>query len=428
MTVQPKRLVIFGINYAPELTGIAPYTTELAEHFAAQGHRVRVVTGVPHYPQWRRLPAPPRDGVKNPSVSRYQHFIPRRANALGRMTYEVTWLLSASRALGRLGADAVIGIVPSLSGGFLALAGGRRWHAPVGLVVKDLMGPAAAQSGYRGGDGVAAATRMLEGYVVRHADRVAYISEGFRPYLLEAGVPPTRLHPVRDWTHPGQPTESVAACRTRLGWQLTDFICLHAGNMGQKQGLDNVLYAASILRNDPIKFVLSGDGNDRARLTERARRLQLKNVSFLPLQPAGQYEAMLSSADILLLNQRASVGEMSLPSKLASYLASGRPVIGAVAERSPTAREITNSCAGIVVAPEDPAALAQALLAVERSPDSRATLGARGKEYAKRCLTPASALANYDSLLAHLLERHAHNAKESGDSVSLGDNGSDTVG
>src|SRR5207245_1351789 len=113
------------------------------------------VTGIPHYPEWRRLPVPTANGVKNPSVVRYGHFIPRHANALGRMTYEVTWLASAARSLASRDVDAVIGIVPSLSGGLLALLGGRRWGAPVGIVVKDLMGPAASQSGYRGGVTVA---------------------------------------------------------------------------------------------------------------------------------------------------------------------------------------------------------------------------------------------------------------------------------
>src|SRR5438094_1872688 len=111
-----KRLLIVGINYSPELTGIAPYTTELANHFARRGHSVRVVTGVPHYPEWRRHRIPNQRLVTNPTVSRYLHYVPKRPNAVGRMLYELTWLLSASRSLANDRPDAVIGIVPSLSG------------------------------------------------------------------------------------------------------------------------------------------------------------------------------------------------------------------------------------------------------------------------------------------------------------------------
>lgn len=398
-----KSLLIFGINYAPELTGIAPYTTELAEHFAAQGHLVRVVTGVPHYPEWRRLPIPPRNGQRNPTVLRFQHFIPRRPNALGRTFYEGTWLLSASRAVLHARPDVVMGIVPSLSGGLLAVLSGKCWRVPVGVILQDLMGPAAAQSGYRGGGLVADATGKIERYVLRNAARVAYISLGFRTYLLAAGVQSSRLHQVRDWTHPGEPTESVSTCRARLGWQTSDFVVLHAGNMGQKQALDNVLEAAAILRDQRIKFVLSGDGNDKPRLVECARRLQLVNVNFLPLQAPGQYEAMLCAADVLLLNQRASVREMSLPSKIASYLASGRPIVAAVTRPSPSAEEIVASRGGMLVEPDDPRALADAVLTLKNSPDLGEEIGRRGKAYADHYLRPEPALERYDSLLDELL-------------------------
>src|ERR1700730_3954700 len=121
MKSSPKRIVIFGINYAPELPGIAPYTTAVAEHYASEGHWVRVVTGVPHYPQWRGRAVPAGIGAGNPSVVRYRHFVPQQANALGRMAYEATWFISASRSLASQGVEVVIGIVPSLSGGVLAL-------------------------------------------------------------------------------------------------------------------------------------------------------------------------------------------------------------------------------------------------------------------------------------------------------------------
>lgn len=107
-------------------------------------------------------------------------------------------------------------------------------------------------------------------------------------------------------------------------------MCSHAGNMGQKQGVGNVLEAAQLLCGDGVRIVLAGDGNDRQRLLEKACRLEIDNVSLLPLQASGQYEAMLRAADVLILNQRASVGEMSLPSKLASYPEVARRMVAGV--------------------------------------------------------------------------------------------------
>ncbi len=93
------RVLLVGINYAPELTGIGPYTAGLAEHLAERGSHVRVVTGLVHYPEWRRLPAPPESAHTNPAVTRYRHFIPRHPSTAGRLLYEGTWLVSASRGL-----------------------------------------------------------------------------------------------------------------------------------------------------------------------------------------------------------------------------------------------------------------------------------------------------------------------------------------
>jgi colanic acid biosynthesis glycosyl transferase WcaI len=395
------RILIIGINYAPELTGIAPYTTAVAEHYARQGHAVRVITGSPHYPQWRRTRAPVPSSGANPDVHRYWHFVPSRANALARMLYEVTWLVSASRGVMRASCDVVIGIVPNLSDGLLALLAGRRWGARVGLVVKDLMGPAAAQSGYRGGGAVAGLTAAVEQYVARRADRIAVISGAFKRYLERRGVPAGHFQSVRDWTRNGPPSESVAECRKRLGWA-TDFVCLHAGNMGQKQGLDTVLEAADRLKETGVRFVLSGNGNDRTRLLELARRPGVRNISFLELQPPGQYEAMLRAADVLLLNQRASVGDMSLPSKLASYFASGRPVVAAVSLDSDVATEIRQSQAGIIVPPGDPTSLARAVLDLRDDPARADRLGLMGMEYATRSLGESPALAGYDAFLDRL--------------------------
>jgi colanic acid biosynthesis glycosyl transferase WcaI len=400
----PLRILIIGINYAPELTGIAPYTTAVAEHYARQGHRVRVITGLPHYPEWRRMSAPASSPGANPHVSRYWHFVPRRATALHRMLYEMTWLVSASRGVLRARADVVIGIVPNLSDGLLALLARRRWHARVGLVVKDLMGPAAAQSGYRGGAAVAGLTAKLERYIARRAGRIAIISSGFQRYLERGGVPAARFHRVRDWSHDSVPTESIQECRRRLGWSADDFVCLHAGNMGQKQGLETVLEAARLLQEKGIKVVFSGSGNDRSRLLRMARHHDVTNSAFLDLQPAGQYEAMLRAADVLLLNQRVSVGDMSLPSKLASYFASGRPVIAAVAADSEAASEVVKAKAGVVVPAGDPNALATAVLRLRDQPALAATFGAQGKVYADRFLTPEGALRGYDDFLDSVLE------------------------
>jgi glycosyltransferase involved in cell wall biosynthesis len=265
------------------------------------------------------------------------------------------------------------------------------------------MGPAAAQSGYRGGGRVAGLTRNTEAFIARKADAVATISDGFSTYLQAAGVPADRIQKVRNWTRLGAPTETRSKTRARLGWAPSDFVCLHAGNMGQKQGLDNLLDAAQLLRDADVKIVLAGDGNDRNRLIARAAALKLSNLSFISLQSPGEFEAMLQAADVLLVQQRSSVSDMALPSKLTAYFASGRPVVAAVAPTSGAAKEIQAARAGIVINAGEPSALAESLTVLKRSPESADRLGRAGEEHAKRVLSRERALAGYDRLLENLL-------------------------
>ena len=396
-------ILIFGINYAPELAGIAPYTTGLAEHFASEGHHVEVITGIPHYPQWQPQAANGSINGANPTVRRYGHYVPRRANAIGRAAYETTWLLSAARSLRRVRADVVIGIIPSLSGGILASLAAQRLKVPFGLIFQDTMGAAASQSGYAGAANLATTIQSIERRLCRRASAIAVVADGFRGYLEHLGAEPTRIHRVRNWVRWTDPSEARSETRTRLGWREDEFICLHAGNMGRKQGLDNLLATASLLRSEPIRVVLAGGGNDRERLGNIASGLNLENVTFLDVQRSGSYESMLRAADVLVVNQRASVGDMALPSKLTSYFASGRPVIAAVSATSETAYEVRSSEAGLVVAAEDPHELAGAILKVKNQPSLATRLADRGRSYAAANLEEQAVMSQFDHLLADLV-------------------------
>lgn len=397
------QILIFGINYAPELAGIAPYTTGLAEHLARQGHRVVVVTGVPHYPEWRPRRVQAGGQAVNPTVSRHRHYVPSRASSAGRVLYELTWLISALPALSREHADVVVGVIPSLSGGVLAWLAARHLAVPFGLIFQDTMGAAAKQSGYSGAARLAKAARAIERVVTLPAAGVAVVAEGFRGYLESLGVEPARIQRVRNWSRWTAPTESRDECRDRLGWSSEDFVCLHAGNMGKKQGLENVVKAAALIDGSGIRVVLAGDGNDRARLESLARSNGVRNLSFVGMQPPGEYEAMLRAADVLLVNQRGSVEEMSLPSKIGSYFAAGRPVVAAVSDRSETAREIRLARGGLIVKADDPGSLAQTLDRLRFDMDERGRLAATAEAFAKANLGPEQSLAEYERWLDELV-------------------------
>ena len=161
------RILFVGINYAPEHSGIAPYTTAAAEHMAAVGNDVLVLTGVPRYPSWQvpesfRWQLRMEESSESLRVRRLRHYVPSRQSAVRRTVYEATFAahVLAQRLPWR--PDAVLAIVPSL----LGAARPPRWHdgteLPFASGYSDLMGRAAVQSGIPGGKSVAHLASQLE--------------------------------------------------------------------------------------------------------------------------------------------------------------------------------------------------------------------------------------------------------------------------
>ncbi len=393
-----RRVLLVGINYRPELTAVGPYTAGLAEHLARQGDDVTVLTGLPHYPAWRVARGTPRrlwsrarlDGV---TVVRAAHYVPRSQSAIRRAAYEGTFGLTGLVAgLALPAPDVVVGVVPSLSGALLARLLAARFDRPYGLLFQDLMGPAAAQSGVPGGGSVARATGAAERWAASGASAVAVVATAFVPYLRRAGVAEHRIHHVPNWSRVPAPTLSADEVRARFGWNDGRQVALHAGNIGFKQGLEQVVDAArrAAATHEPVRFVLSGGGSRADAVRELAAGLP--NVDFLGVQPDGIHASLMAAADVLLLSERATQLDMSLPSKLTSYFASGRPIVAAVPPDGPTAGEVARSGAGLVAPAGDPGALLAALGTLRADAGLAKRLGAAGTAYAAGTTSAAACL------------------------------------
>ncbi|AKH82084.1 glycosyl transferase [Streptomyces sp. CNQ-509] len=402
------RVLLVSTNYAPEQAGIGPYATQIAEHWVGTGHaEVHVLAGMPHYPNWRVAEdyrgvwrkEEERAGVR---LHRRRHSVPARQTAVRRALYEASILAHGIAAPPRMPApDAVVAQLPSLAGGALGARLARRHGVPYIPVVQDLMGAAAAQSGIRGGGRAAAAARAVESRVLRRAALVGVIHETFVPRVAAMGVDEKRIRVVPNWSHVTGPTRPRAEMRARLGWREGQTVLLHSGNMGLKQGLDVLVEAA---RTAPsLRVVLMGDGNQRAHLA--ALGAGLPNLDFLPPADSADFTDVLAAADVLAVTQRSSVLDMSVPSKLTSYFAAGRPVVASVADGGGTAEEMRRAGAGVVVPPEDPAALLEAVRSLAAEPEAADALGAKGPVYVREHLSSEAGLGRITALLDEALER-----------------------
>jgi colanic acid biosynthesis glycosyl transferase WcaI len=390
-------VLVIGMHYAPERSGNAPYTTGMARALSAAGHNVRVITGYPHYPTWRL--AHGYGGLRrfeldgDVAIARVRHPVPAIPTARRRVVMDAVFALHSSVVTGPR-PDVVLAVSPVL----LTVLAGLRWRRPgqtaLGVVVQDLYSRALAETGMTSPHGARLAAR-LERSLLNRADGIAVVHENFSRNLAELGVRRPPVSVIRNWAHVAAPRTDRAQTRRRLGWASDDVIALHAGNMGVKQGLENLVRAARCAAEagSRVRFVLMGDGNQRRRLERLAGGLS--TISFRDPLPDGDFEDALGAADVLIVNEASSVVEMSAPSKLTSYFSAARPVVAATDPRSAAGREIERSGGGVCVAPGDADALHAAVLTLGLDPESCQRIGRLGKSYADKYLTPSGAARAY---------------------------------
>ncbi|MCW2630590.1 glycosyltransferase [Mycobacterium sp.] len=407
-----KRIAVtfIGINYEPEPLGIAPYSTGLCNELADRGYDVKVITGVPHYPEWRIAPEyqwkwTSFETIAGVPVKRVRHSIPKKFTNSRRLFMEATFGTRAAFSKWDQ-PDVLKCVTPALDSTALVCLKNRaigRHRPALGVWVQDLYTVGLAET-QTVGSAVSSFVGQLESWVLRQADGIAVIHDRFRTQLLDnLHVSPAKVRTVRNWVHISSDARSDRdADREQFGWAPDEVVVLHAGAMGVKQGLENVVRAAQIAdeKESKIRFVLLGDGNQRRSLEAMGRgtrRMEIRE----PL-PDDKFTSALIAADILLVNQKPGVAEMSIPSKLTSYFQSGTPVLAAIDARSNAAEELRNSGGGIVVESGDPVLLLDAATALAADPELRNRLGANGREYVTRVLSAQNSLDNFDEWVQQL--------------------------
>ncbi|WP_411721362.1 glycosyltransferase [Mycetocola sp.] len=402
---QRLRVTFIGLNYAPELTGIAPYTAGLAEGLAARGDEVYVITGFPHYPQWEVAAGytgrSREEELRGVSVLRIGHHIPRRPTSGRRLLMELHFGLRALFSPWE-SPNVLVLVSPALFATALLTMRAKLFRVPTCIWVQDIYSLGVAETG--AGVRAAHAVSVVERSALRAASRVIVIHDRFRRYLsTELGVPAESTDVVRNWSHlDASAVSRDDTMRGQLGWGPDDIIVLHAGNMGAKQGLLNVVRASQLAeeRGSRVRFVLLGDGNTRKSLEAAGPNSRLQ---FLDPLPDGEFETALASADILLVNECPGLTEMSVPSKLTSYFATGLPVIGAVDHSSITADELRAAGAGPVVDPTRPIDLLRAAEDLAADPDAAAGFGASAREYRGAILSAETAIGRFRGVLAEVV-------------------------
>jgi colanic acid biosynthesis glycosyl transferase WcaI len=409
------RLLIHGINYAPEFVGIGRYTGELGAWLRSRGHAVTVLTGPPYYPEWRvpaayRWPAWRREWLDGVEVLRAPLYAPARVTGKGRVLHELSFgagCLAWWPTLGARSWDAILAVCPLLQSGLIPALLARRQQIPFIFHVQDLQLDAARELAILQQPLLLAMLERLECFLFTRAQAVTTISQAMAARIRNKGVPPEKVRLLPNWAdlEDIKPGRRENFLRRELGLQ-AEIMVLYAGNLGEKQGLEVILEAAALTRRHPeIRYLVAGEGAARERLMAKARRLALDTVHFLPLQARARFPFLLAAADIHLVVQKRQASDLVMPSKLGNILAAGRPFIATARPDTELGRVTLESRAGVLVPPEDAGSLARAVLKLAQKPDLRKKMGIKARKFAEAGLGRDKILAEWERLFYELVQQ-----------------------
>ncbi|MGV2291386.1 glycosyltransferase WbuB [Trinickia sp. YCB016] len=400
------KILIYGLNYAPELTGIGKYTAEMAESLVLLGHDVRVVCAPPYYPEWRVAAgySPRRyrcEVVRGVHIWRAPLWVPAKPSGVTRMVHLASFAISSLPLLLRQMIwcpDVVMSIAPALMCAPAAALLARVTGAKSWLHIQDFEVDAAFNLGLLKGAKSARFARAVERSLMRKFDVVSSISARMVERARRLGVDADKVFSMPNWvdTKVIYPLGRTSDYRRELAIPDGNKVVLYSGNMGAKQGIELLAEAAARLadRTD-INFVFCGNGATKGELVKRCNGLS--NCRFIPLQPAERLNELLNLADIHVLPQRGDAADLVMPSKLTGMLASGGAIVAMA--RPETELHAVVAPRGVVVEPDNVEALEQAIRVLADDPLRRAMLGEAARRYAEETLAPAAVLGRLDARL-----------------------------
>ncbi len=416
-------LVILCPHFEPDVAPTGSVITRIAHELIERGHRLHVITALPWYqrhaiePGWEgRLLRTER--TEWGRISRVNPFptdkrnIPARAVAFGGFTALATLVGLATP----IRPDGVLAMSPPLTLGPAGAVVGLGRRVPLVFNIQDVFPDVAVELGLLTGARAIASARWLERHSYRRADAVTVLSDDLADNVrtkitegLQGGRASRQADKVRvipnfvDTEHivPAAHENAYRAEHGLSGRQ----VVMYAGNVGLSQSLDLVITAArAFLESRPeVMFVINGGGAARPALEEQAA--QLPNLRFVDMAPIERLPEVLAAADVHVVPLRTGLARSSVPSKMYSILAAGRPIVASVDEGTEVARTVDQAGAGISVPPDDAPAFIAALERMLDDPAGRVAMGESARRFVVDWASPAAVAAAYEELFVELISR-----------------------
>jgi glycosyltransferase involved in cell wall biosynthesis len=383
IAIRIMHILLLNQYYPPDTSATAKMAVQIAEKLA-QRHRVTVVAGRPSYDPDEYYPysLQRKDVRNNVTIERVGSTAYPRHQMRRRVSNYLSYLaLAVPRALA-IRPDIVLAMtdppVAGIAGAFVA----RMSKRPFVYNIRDLY-PDMAVGGEIVNSGFwVDRWEKMHRRALRQAARVVVLGDDMRDRIIAKGVAPERVVIVRDGSsfpsllpERGDPVVQ----KIRSGFS---FVAIHAGNLGFYGAWNTLLKASEILRNENIGLVFVGDGANRVTLEASAQ--SSPNVRFLPFFPVEQVPHVMMAGDVHVVTVRRGLEGVVVPSKLYSILAAGRPVLAVAPATTDAARIVTETGCGLSADPDDPAAVAAALVQLRNDPARLSQMGARAREVAAK--------------------------------------------
>lgn len=403
------KILLFHMRFHPDPTGTAPLVSQLVEDLVAAGEQVEVIASLPHYgradvhPDYRD-----RQGLFHTSnyrgarIWRTPVYVPPRPTIFHRaLNYLSYTLLSVIAGLKIGKTDIVLAINPPITTIFSAWVIALLRRAPLVVGIQDIWPDCVILVGQLRNKFLIRISKWMERIQYRIASEIIVLSQEMKNNLETKRVPAQKITLISNWADPQrvkpQPRDEKFLKRHQLDDRL---IILFAGNHGFNAALEFVLAAAEEIKSIPnVEFLLVGEGNVKKELVDQARMMELKNVRFLPTQSEDEYPKMLASADIGLVTLRKTLGDLSLPSKVFTLMAAGKPILASVPENSSIKSLVESVGCGVWVPPEDPVKLSEAVRLFHNQEYDIESMGQKGRAYLEKNYSRRSQTAKYHQLL-----------------------------
>lgn len=406
------RILIYGINFTPELTGIGKYTGEMVDWLNERGHSIKIITAKPYYPQWKVSDAYKKGFWKSERnghvvINRTPMYVPSKPDSIKRILHELSFQINSIPywfgTFFQKKYDVVICVTPAFHLGFFPLFYSKLRRSKFWTHIQDLQVDAAKELKMINNEVALNVMFGLENFLLRNSNVISSISKGMIDKIKRKNIANTPVLNFPNWVDNNvvYPLSKAESLRSTLGFSQDDIILLYSGNLGEKQGLEILIHVASRFSlNEKIKFVICGSGGNKHVLESLAKDAELKNLFFLPLQAYEDLSKLLAIADVHLILQKKSASDLVMPSKLTGILACGGLAIVSAEENTSLYDVIYENKLGILIEPESVDTLEDGIKhALSSSNDE---LKKNALTYARKYLDKDVILAQFESDLKQL--------------------------